>query len=52
MEYASGHQGDAEAVARLLSVHSVQPIEAAVAPLAGSAAVVVIVGADKAATGP
>jgi hypothetical protein len=33
-------------------VQRVQPIEAAVAPLAGSAAVVVIVGADKAATGP
>jgi hypothetical protein len=52
VEYASGHQADAEAVARTLSVHAVQPIEAAVAPLAGSAAVVVIVGADKAATGP
>jgi hypothetical protein len=52
VEYASGHQADAEAVARMLSVHTVLPIEAAVAPLAGSAAVVVIVGADKAATGP
>jgi hypothetical protein len=52
VEYASGHQADAEAVARTLSVQRVQPIEAAVAPLAGSAAVVVIVGADKAATGP
>ena len=52
VEYASGHQADAEAIARTLSVQAVQPIEAAVAPLAGSADVVVIVGADKAATGP
>jgi hypothetical protein len=36
----------------MLSVHAVLPIEAAVAPLAGSAAVEVIVGADNAATGP
>jgi hypothetical protein len=52
VEYASGHQADAEAVARSLSVRAAQPVEAAVAPLAGSADVVVIVGADKAATGP
>jgi hypothetical protein len=52
VEYASGHQADAEAVARTLSVQAVQPVEAAVAALAGSADVVVIVGADKAASGP
>jgi hypothetical protein len=52
IQYASGHQADAEAVARSLSVTSVQPIEEAVASLAGSAKVVVIVGADKATASP
>lgn len=52
VEYASGHQADAEAVARSLSVSKVQPVESAVAGLAGSAKVVVIVGHDKATTGP
>jgi len=52
VEYASGHQADAEAVARSLTVTSVQPIEEAVASLAGSAKVVVIVGADKATASP
>jgi LytR cell envelope-related transcriptional attenuator len=52
VEYASGHQAEAEAVARSLAVTSVQPIEEAVASLAGSAKVVVIVGADKAAASP
>ncbi len=50
VEYASGHQADAEGVARSLSVTQVQPMESAVAALAGSAKVVVIVGADKATT--
>jgi hypothetical protein len=52
VEYASGHKADAEAVARSLAVTSVQPIEEAVASLAGSAKVVVIVGADKATASP
>lgn len=52
VEYASGHQAEAQGVARSLAVTQVQPIEAAVASLAGAAKVVVIVGADKAATGP
>ena len=52
VEYASGHRADAEGVARSLAVTQVQPIESAVASLAGSANVVVIVGADKAATVP
>jgi hypothetical protein len=52
VEYASGHQGEAQGVASSLSVSQVQPMEAAVASLAGSAKVVVIVGADKAATVP
>jgi hypothetical protein len=51
VEYAPGHQADAEAVAHSLSVSQVQPVEAAVAAVAGSAGVVVIVGADKAAAG-
>jgi cytoskeletal protein RodZ len=52
VQYASGHQAEAEGVAHSLEVSRVQPLEAAVASLAGSANVVVIVGADKAATVP
>jgi hypothetical protein len=52
VEYASGHQADAEGVAHTLGVSRVQPMEAGVASLGGSAKVVVIVGADKAAAGP
>ena len=48
VEYAGGHQPDAAQVARSLSVSHVEPMEQAVAVLAGSAKVVVIVGADKA----
>jgi hypothetical protein len=51
VQYAPGHQGEAEAVARSLSVGGAQPLEASVAALAGSAGVVVIVGADKSAAG-
>jgi len=47
VEYTSGHQAEAEGVAHSLSVTHVLPIEAAVTALAGSANVVVIVGADK-----
>jgi hypothetical protein len=47
VEYAGGHQAEAEAVARSAAVTRVQPIEAGVTALAGSATVVVIVGADK-----
>jgi len=46
VEYASGHQAEAEGVARSLSVKQVQPLDAATAGLAGSAQVVVIVGAN------
>jgi hypothetical protein len=52
VEYTAGHRADAEGVARSLSVSQVQPIESAVASLAGSARVVVIVGADTAAKLP
>ena len=52
VEYAGGHRSDAESVANSLGVSQVQPIETPVATLAGSASVVVIVGADKAAAGP
>jgi hypothetical protein len=52
VEYASGHQRDAEGVARSLGVGQAQPMEASVASLSGSATVVVIVGLDKAATVP
>jgi hypothetical protein len=52
VEYASGHQRDAEGVARALGVGQAQPMEASVASLSGSATVVVIVGLDKAATVP
>ncbi len=50
VEYVSGHQADAEAVAHTLSVSHVQPIEQAVSALAPTAKVVVIVGTDKAST--
>jgi hypothetical protein len=52
VEYAAGHQADAEGVARSLSIKQVQPIEASVVSLAGPAKVVVIVGADTAAKLP
>jgi hypothetical protein len=52
VEYASGHQADAEGVARSVGASKVQPMEGGVASLAGSAKVVVIVGADKAAASP
>ncbi len=52
VQYAGGHQAEAEGVAHSLSVTQVQPMETAVASLAGSAKVVVIVGTDKAATVP
>src|SRR5262249_11680037 len=51
VQYAPGHQADANGVARSLSVAHVQPIEQAVSGLAGSAKVVVVVGADRAAQG-
>lgn len=48
VEYASGHQTDAQRVARSLGITQAQPIEGTVASMAGSANVVVIVGLDKA----
>jgi hypothetical protein len=50
VEYASGHQADAAGVAKSLAVSHVEPMEQAVAVLAGSAKVVVVVGTDKATT--
>jgi LytR cell envelope-related transcriptional attenuator len=50
VEYAGGHQADASGVAKSLSVSHVEPMEQAVAVLAGSAKVVVVVGTDKATT--
>jgi LytR cell envelope-related transcriptional attenuator len=52
VEYASGHQADAQSVAKALGVSQAQPIEGTVSSLAGPATVVVIVGLDKAATAP
>jgi hypothetical protein len=52
VEYAPGHEAEAQNVARSLAVTHVQPLESGAASLAGSAAVVVIVGLDKAATVP
>jgi hypothetical protein len=49
VEYTSGHRADAQGVASALSVAQVQPMETAVSALAGSAIVVVLAGADKAA---
>ena len=50
VEYARGHQTEAQGVARSLSVTRVQPLESATASLAGSATVVVVVGADEASS--
>lgn len=52
VEYAGGHQAEAEAVAHSAGVTHVQPMEAAVSALANSANVVLIVGADKATQSP
>ncbi|HTW41007.1 MAG TPA: LytR C-terminal domain-containing protein [Solirubrobacteraceae bacterium] len=52
VEYVSGHQAEAGAVARSLGIAHVLPIEAGVTALAGSANVVVIVGADRAGQNP
>jgi hypothetical protein len=49
VQYASGHKGEAEAIAHSLGVSQVQPLESSVATLSGASSVVVIVGADKAA---
>jgi hypothetical protein len=49
VEYASGHRADAEQVAKTLGVTQVQPLDSITAPLVGSAAVVVLAGADQAA---
>jgi hypothetical protein len=51
VQYASGHQGDAQAVAHSISATQVQPLEGSVAALAPSASVVVLVGADRASAG-
>jgi LytR cell envelope-related transcriptional attenuator len=48
VEYTPGHQADATQVAHSLSVSHVEPVEQGVSVLAGSAKVVVVVGADKA----
>ena len=47
VEYTAGHQAEAQGVARSLSVTRVQPVESGAASLAGSASVVVIVGARQ-----
>ncbi len=49
VEYSSGHRADAQGVASALGIAQVQPMETVVASLAGSATVVVLAGADKAA---
>jgi hypothetical protein len=52
VQYSAGQKPGAEAVAQSLGVSTVEPVEEAVAALAGSAKVVVVVGADKAAASP
>jgi len=52
VEYAGGHRADAAKVARSLGVAQPQPMEGTVASLSGSAAVVVIVGLDRASSVP
>jgi uncharacterized protein (DUF2336 family) len=48
VEYARGHRADARAVAKDLRVSGVEPLDASVAALSGSASVVVIAGSDQA----
>jgi hypothetical protein len=48
VEYTEGHRSEAQRVGQALEIGQVQPLESAVAPLVGSATVVVIAGADKA----
>lgn len=52
VEYSPGDRAAAERVARAISGAGVKPLEGAVAPLAAGAQVVVIVGANTAATVP
>ena len=47
VQYSAGHRGEAEGVARTLSIGHVVPIESSVSSLSGAANVVVVVGADK-----
>jgi hypothetical protein len=51
VEYTGGHRTEAVHVAQTLGIAQVQPLESVIAPLAGSATVVVIAGADQAALG-
>jgi LytR cell envelope-related transcriptional attenuator len=48
VEYAPGHQAEAEAVSRTIGISQRQPVTAASRALAGDATVIVIAGADKA----
>jgi ABC-type Fe3+-hydroxamate transport system substrate-binding protein len=48
VEYSSGHEAEAEALAHTISVTHVEPVEQAVTSMAGGASVVVVVGADRA----
>ncbi len=52
VQYAEGHRSEAESVASFLSVSRVEPLEPSVSALGDSASVVVVVGADKAASSP
>jgi LytR cell envelope-related transcriptional attenuator len=52
VEYANGHQAEAEGVAHSAAVTHVEPMESAVAALVSSANVVLIVGADKITQSP
>jgi hypothetical protein len=48
VEYAEGHRSEAQHVGQALGIGQVKPLEGAVAPLVGSATVIVIAGMDKA----
>lgn len=49
VQYASGHRTEALRVGRALGIGETAPLESTIAPLVGSATVVVIAGADQAA---
>jgi hypothetical protein len=49
--YRPGASRQARAVARKLGISQIEPVDSASAALAGTATVVVVVGADRATTG-
>ena len=51
VDYSAGHSAEAKAVAQVLGISQVQPMEGSVSALAAHSAVVVVAGLDKASEG-